>query len=42
VPDSDVDLAVEGLAGDDYWRAWRMVERICWIEQQAKVMREKG
>jgi len=25
---SDVDLAVEGLAGDDYWEAWRMVEDI--------------
>jgi len=23
---SDVDLAVEGLAGDDYWEAWQMVE----------------
>jgi hypothetical protein len=23
-----VDLAVEGLAGDDYWRAWRMVEEV--------------
>jgi len=28
VPDSDVDLAVEGLASDDYWRAWRLVEEI--------------
>ena len=28
VPDSDVDLAVEGLAGDAYWRAWRLVEEI--------------
>ena len=28
VPDSDVDLAVEGLAGDDYWRAWRQIEGI--------------
>ena len=28
VPDSDVDLAVEGLAVTDYWRAWRMVEEI--------------
>jgi predicted nucleotidyltransferase len=28
VPDSDVDLAVEGLAGDDYWQAWRLVEEI--------------
>lgn len=28
VPDSDVDLAVEGLAGDDYWQAWRLVEEV--------------
>jgi len=28
MPDSDVDLAVEGLAGDDYWRAWRQIEEI--------------
>jgi predicted nucleotidyltransferase len=28
VPDSDVDLVVEGLAGDDYWQAWRLVEEI--------------
>jgi predicted nucleotidyltransferase len=27
-PDSDVDLAVEGLSSDDYWRAWRAVEEI--------------
>lgn len=26
--DSDVDLAVEGLVGDDYWRAWRLFEEI--------------
>jgi len=26
VPDSDVDLAVEGLAGTDYWQAWKAVE----------------
>ena len=26
--DSDVDLAVEGLRGDDYWQAWRIVEDI--------------
>jgi uncharacterized protein len=26
--DSDVDLAVEGLAGDAYWGAWRAVEEI--------------
>lgn len=26
--DSDVDLAVEGLAGDTVWRAWRAVEEI--------------
>jgi len=28
VADSDVDLAVEGLAGDTVWRAWRAVEEI--------------
>ena len=28
VPDSDVDLAVEGLTGGDYWQAWRLVEEI--------------
>jgi len=28
VPDSDVDLAVEGLAVDDYWRAWGLAEEI--------------
>jgi len=28
VPDSDVDLAVEGLASDDYWAAWRLVEEV--------------
>jgi len=28
MPDSDVDLAVEGLAGVDYWQAWRLVEEI--------------
>jgi predicted nucleotidyltransferase len=27
-PDSDVDLAVEGLSGDDYWQVWRAVEEI--------------
>lgn len=26
VSDSDVDLAVEGIQGDDYWLAWRIVE----------------
>jgi predicted nucleotidyltransferase len=26
VADSDVDLAVEGLDGDAYWHAWRIVE----------------
>jgi predicted nucleotidyltransferase len=25
-PDSDVDLAVEGLAGKVYWQAWREIE----------------
>jgi len=28
IDDSDVDLAIEGLASEDYWRAWRMVEEI--------------
>ncbi len=28
LPDSDVDIAVEGLAPEDYWHAWRMVEEI--------------
>jgi predicted nucleotidyltransferase len=26
--DSDVDLATEGLADDDYWKAWRVAEEI--------------
>ena len=26
--DSDVDLAVAGLRGDDYWQAWREVEAV--------------
>ncbi|MGQ9554223.1 MAG: nucleotidyltransferase family protein [Anaerolineae bacterium] len=25
-PDSDVDMAVEGLSGERYWQAWRAVE----------------
>lgn len=28
VPDSDVDLVVEGLAPDAYWEAWRIVEEV--------------
>lgn len=28
VPDSDVDLAVEGIHGDDYWKAWSIAEEI--------------
>lgn len=28
VPDSDVDLAVEGLTADNYWHAWRIVEDV--------------
>lgn len=28
MPDSDVDLAVEGLAGTDYWQAWKAVEEV--------------
>jgi predicted nucleotidyltransferase len=26
--DSDVDIAIEGIAVDDYWEAWREVEKI--------------
>lgn len=25
-PDSDIDIAVEGLPATDYWDAWRLVE----------------
>jgi predicted nucleotidyltransferase len=28
VPDSDVDLAIEGLSNDNYWQAWKVVEDI--------------
>jgi predicted nucleotidyltransferase len=27
-PNSDVDLVVEGLTGDAYWQAWRLLEEI--------------
>lgn len=27
-PDSDVDLAVEGVAADVFWQAWRLAEEI--------------
>ena len=27
-PDSDVDLAVEGLEGEAYWQAWRLAEQV--------------
>ena len=27
-PDADVDLAVEGLNSQDYWKAWRLAEEI--------------
>ena len=27
-PESDVDLAVEGIVGADYWRAWAEIERV--------------
>jgi len=27
-PQADVDLAVEGLTGGEYWDAWRVVEEI--------------
>jgi predicted nucleotidyltransferase len=26
--DSDVDIAVEGLAVDDYWQAWKLAEEV--------------
>lgn len=28
MPDSDIDLAVEGLSGQDYWDAWKLAEEI--------------
>lgn len=28
VDDSDVDLAVDGLAPADYWKAWQLVEAV--------------
>jgi len=28
MPDSDVDLAVEGVGSADYWEAWRLAEEI--------------
>jgi len=28
IPDSDVDIAVEGLLTADYWQAWGLVEEI--------------
>lgn len=27
-PRSDIDLAVEGLAGEEFWRAWSAVEQV--------------
>lgn len=33
IPESDVDLAVEGLAVADYWQAWRLVEEIMSIDR---------
>lgn len=27
-PDSDVDLAVEGLAVEDFWKAWQLAEEL--------------
>ena len=27
-PDSDVDVAVEGLQGNAYWEAWRLLEEM--------------
>ncbi|MDL1957975.1 MAG: hypothetical protein LWX01_05510 [Deltaproteobacteria bacterium] len=28
MPDSDVDLAVEGLVAEAFWQAWRLAEEI--------------
>lgn len=28
MPDSDVDLVVEGIIGEDFWQAWRLAEKI--------------
>lgn len=28
MPDSDIDLAVDGLANSDYFKAWRLAEEI--------------
>ena len=28
IPDSDADIAIEGLNPKDYWEAWRLVEEI--------------
>jgi predicted nucleotidyltransferase len=28
IPNSDVDLAVEGLSASDFWNAWRVVEDV--------------
>jgi len=28
MPDSDIDLAVEGLQGKAYWEAWRLAEEM--------------
>jgi uncharacterized protein len=27
-PGSDIDLAIEGLSGDAYWQAWKMLEEL--------------
>lgn len=27
-PESDVDLAVEGIGGTDFWRAWAEIEQV--------------
>ncbi len=28
IPNSDIDLAVEGLSASDFWNAWRVVEDV--------------
>jgi predicted nucleotidyltransferase len=36
-PDSDVDLAVEGVSSSDYWRAWRAAEE-CISDRQVDLI----
>ena len=46
--DSDVDIAVEGLQGNDYWQAWRIAEEtikdrlvdLIEIESSSEILRQ--